>query len=114
MSLIIPPPVCQHERKIVEIKLMEGMKSSEVKPYVDNLGGSILKIIDVVVESLFYKSDSANKVMNAKEKWLKDQEPEKKKKRRSRAKRKKKTRRLSILMETIITKEVCERKINLE
>jgi hypothetical protein len=38
----------------------------------------------------------------------------KRRKRRSRAKRRKKRRRLPILMETIVTKEVCERKVNLE
>jgi transposase len=38
----------------------------------------------------------------------------KRRKRRSRAKRRKKWRRLPILMKTIVTKEVCERKANLE
>jgi hypothetical protein len=38
----------------------------------------------------------------------------KRRKRKPRAKRRKKRRHLSILMETIVIKEVCERKSNLE
>jgi hypothetical protein len=38
----------------------------------------------------------------------------KRRRRGSRAKRRKKRRRLPILMETIVTKKVCERKANLE
>jgi hypothetical protein len=46
--------------------LKEGIKSSEVKPYVENLGGSTQKVMDVVLEALFDKPDSTKKVMNAK------------------------------------------------
>jgi hypothetical protein len=60
------PPASQPERKSVEIKLKEGMKPSEVKPYVGNLGGSTQKVMNVVVEALFDKPDSTKKVMNAK------------------------------------------------
>jgi hypothetical protein len=62
------PPASQPERKSVEIKLKEGMKPSEVKPYVGNLGGSTQKVMNVVVEALFDKPDSTKKVMNAKKK----------------------------------------------
>jgi hypothetical protein len=52
------PPASQPERKSVETKLKEGMKPSEVKPYVGNLGGSTQKVMDVVIEVLFDKPDS--------------------------------------------------------
>jgi hypothetical protein len=52
--------------KSIETKLKEGMKPSEVKPYVGNLGGSTQEVMDVVVEALFDKSDSAKKVVNVK------------------------------------------------
>jgi hypothetical protein len=60
------PPASQPERKSVEIKLKEGMKPSELKPYVGNLGGNTQKVMDVIVEALFDKPDSTKKVMNAK------------------------------------------------
>jgi hypothetical protein len=55
------PPASQPERNSVETKLKEGMKSSEIKPYVGNLGGSTQEVMDVVVEALFDKPDSAKK-----------------------------------------------------
>jgi hypothetical protein len=60
------------------------------------------------------QASTTKKVVNIKKEVIKRPRA-KRRKRRSRAKkRKKKRRRLSILMETIINKEVCERKTNLE
>jgi hypothetical protein len=62
------PPASQPERKIVETKLKEGIKPSEVKPYVGNLGCSTQEVMDVVVETLFDKPSTTKKVVNAKKK----------------------------------------------
>jgi hypothetical protein len=59
-------PASHLERKNVETKLKKGIKPSEVKPYVGNLGGSTQEVMDVVVEDLFDKPNSAMKVVNAK------------------------------------------------
>jgi hypothetical protein len=59
------------------------------------------------------QASTTKKVVNIKKEMIKRPRA-KRRKRRSRAKRRKKRRRLSILMETIINKEVCERKANLE
>jgi hypothetical protein len=107
------PPASHLERKSVETKLKEGIKPSEVKPYVDNLGGSTQEVMDVVVEDLFDKPNSAKKVVNAKKDVIEISRA-KRKMRRPRIKRREKRRRLPILMEIIVIKEVCERKTNLE
>jgi hypothetical protein len=83
------PPASQLERKSVETKLKEGMKQSEVKSYVGNLGGSTQEIMDVVVEALFDKHDSTKKVLNCKKEVI-ERPRAKRRKRRSRAKRRKK------------------------
>jgi hypothetical protein len=59
------------------------------------------------------RTSTTKKVVNAKKEVI-ERPRVKRRKRRPRAKRRKKMRRLPILMETIINKEVCERKANLE
>jgi hypothetical protein len=59
------------------------------------------------------KKGTTKKVVNVKKEVIKRPRA-KRRKRRSRAKRRKIRQRLSILMETIVTKEVCERRANLE
>jgi hypothetical protein len=59
------------------------------------------------------KKGTTKKVVNVKKEVIKRPRA-KRRKMRSRAKRRKKRRNLPILMETIVTKGVCERKANLE
>jgi hypothetical protein len=58
-------------------------------------------------------ANTTKKIVNTKKEVI-ERLRAKRRKRRSRAKRRKKRRRLPILMEIIVTKEVCERKANLE
>jgi hypothetical protein len=82
------PPASQLERKIVETKLKEGIKQSEVKPYVGNPGDSTQEVMDVVVEALFDKHDSTKNVMNCKKEVI-ERPRAKRRKRRPKAKRRK-------------------------
>jgi hypothetical protein len=92
--------------------IKKSTKTKEAKPKSDE-PHSNTSVTELGSAPKKCQASTTKKVVNVKKEVIKRPRA-KRRKRKPRAKRKKKRWRLPILMETIVTKEVCERKANLE